>query len=55
MDPNATLQRIIEAAWQGEADELQDAAQDLASWFRNGGFAPTKIILPMDASEVSYA
>lgn len=41
MDPNACLQRILEAALEEEPDELEHAAHDLAEWLRGGGFAPT--------------
>jgi hypothetical protein len=40
MDPNATLERIIDAAVSGDASELMDAAADLANWLRQGGYAP---------------
>ncbi len=41
MDPDAALERIIEAALQGNADELRSAAEDLASWLDADGFHPT--------------
>lgn len=41
MDPDACLARLIEAAADGDADELLYAAEDLAEWLRKGGFAPS--------------
>ncbi len=40
MDPNATVQLIIEAIRTGDADGLADACEDLARWLRAGGFPP---------------
>ena len=41
MDPNACLARLIDAALEGDADDLEAAAADLAEWIRKGGFLPT--------------
>lgn len=43
MDPDATLQNIIDAAVAGEADELRYFANELAGWLDLGGFAPTAL------------
>lgn len=40
IDPNAALQRIIEAATDGDAIELREAAGDLADWLERGGYSP---------------
>lgn len=40
MDPNTVLDAIIEAAVNGESQNLTDAAEDLAAWLDRGGFAP---------------
>ncbi len=48
MDPNATLARIIDAAVAGDADELRDAANDLAVWLTKGGFAPDEPRLTLE-------
>ncbi len=40
MDPDATLARIIDAAVGSDANDLIEAAQDLAEWLDNNGFAP---------------
>lgn len=37
MDANACLERIIYAAQSGDADEIEEAAHDLAEWLRKGG------------------
>lgn len=43
MDPEATLRAIIQAAIDGDADTLREAAQDLAEWLDRGGFAPKEV------------
>ena len=40
MDPNACLERLVDAAVEGDAAELMAAAEDLADWLRKGGFPP---------------
>jgi hypothetical protein len=40
MDPDATLARLLEAAAEGNADEVREAAEDLATWLERGGFPP---------------
>jgi hypothetical protein len=40
MDPDACLARLLDAATRGDADELADAAADLAGWLQRGGFPP---------------
>ncbi len=42
MDPNATLQRIIDAAVAGDIGELVEASIDLAAWLKSGGFPPIR-------------
>lgn len=49
MDPNETLRRILAANGRIGTDEFDQAVEDcenLASWLRNGGFAPN---VPIDA------
>ncbi len=46
MDPNATVSRILEAMNFGEADDMQEAAEDLLSWLRGGGFPPFRLTRP---------
>lgn len=40
MDPNACLQRFIGALIDNDSAEAYAAHLDLATWLRNGGFAP---------------
>lgn len=40
MDPDACLDRLIDAAVAGHAGELAWAAAELAGWLRRGGFPP---------------
>ncbi len=42
MEPNATLDTLIAAALEGEADTLKARAADLVGWLERGGFAPTE-------------
>lgn len=40
MDPNACLDRIIDAAIDGDVEELGYATNELAEWLLKGGAAP---------------
>lgn len=40
MDPNATLDRIIDAFLFNDTEELYWASEDLYGWMHRGGFAP---------------
>jgi hypothetical protein len=40
MDPDACLDRLLDAAVGRDPDTLIDAAVDLAQWLRRGGFPP---------------
>jgi len=40
MDPNATLQRFIEALISGDRQDAREAHQDLTEWLARGGFEP---------------
>ncbi len=40
MDPDATLNELIEAAVNGDTAMLRDAADDLVLWLKRGGFTP---------------
>ncbi len=42
MDPNATLNRLIDAATTRDQDpqDILDAAEDLVDWIDRGGFLP---------------
>lgn len=41
MDPNATIDRLYDIVFEGgDADEARDLAENLRTWFANGGFAP---------------
>jgi len=48
MDPNAVLERVLEAAAKvrqgdlGEASELAEAVEELHGWLSNGGFLPAR-------------
>ena len=39
MDPNATLELIVESALEGNAEALHEATRDLVAWLEGGGFA----------------
>ncbi len=39
-DPDACLQRLIDAAIAGDHAEILEAAEDLATWLKRGGFNP---------------
>jgi hypothetical protein len=40
MDPDACLDRLLDAAVDRDPGELLAAAADLAAWLRRGGFPP---------------
>jgi hypothetical protein len=40
MNPNACLNRFIEAIRDRDHKEMRQAAGDLADWIQRGGFAP---------------
>lgn len=40
MDPNACLERLIQAADDHDHDEVSEAASDLQEWLDTGGFMP---------------
>lgn len=40
MDPNACLQRFVDAIADGDFAEARDAQSDLLGWLARGGFAP---------------
>lgn len=40
MDPDACLDRLLDAAVNRDPTELLAAAADLAAWLRRGGFPP---------------
>lgn len=40
MDPDACLDRLLEAAVNLDPNALLDAAADLAEWLRRGGVPP---------------
>jgi len=40
MDPDACLDRLLDAAVQGDAEAFANAAEDLYEWLQAGGFAP---------------
>ena len=46
MDPNATLQRIFDAAADNDREEYEQAWDDLLEWLRVGGFPPALRELP---------
>ncbi len=50
MDPNAALAALIDAALHGDAETLRQAADDLATWLEQGGFAPNHRVLALAAS-----
>lgn len=41
MDPNACLQRFLDAIEDNEASEAYEAHLDLTAWLRGGGFEPS--------------
>ena len=53
MDPEATLRVIINAACEGDAEQLRESANDLANWIEAGGFAPGRPSEPMRRVERS--
>ena len=48
MDPNSALVRLIDAACDGDTDELMAAAEDLTEWINSGGFKPTARSVMLD-------
>jgi hypothetical protein len=40
MDPNACIQRILDAFRDGDNEELEQAMLDLFNWLKSGGFSP---------------
>lgn len=40
MDPNATIDRIVNAIEDSEFPEAREAIRDLQTWVARGGFAP---------------
>jgi hypothetical protein len=40
MDPDACLDRLLDAATSSDPDELRCAADDLATWLERGGAPP---------------
>ena len=40
MDPNACLDRFIDAVMDRDLDEILEAARDLQGWIAAGGFTP---------------
>jgi hypothetical protein len=42
MDPDATIDRIIDALEDGDDTEAAWALEDLADWLQRGGFWPKK-------------
>lgn len=42
MDPNACLQRIIDALVSDRGLDAIDAHRDLCAWLKSGGFAPRR-------------
>jgi len=40
MDPNATVQRLLEAIDDHDLEAAREAADDLSNWLARGGFAP---------------
>lgn len=55
MDPNATLQLIIDAALEGDSATLLDSARDLAEWLDKGGAAPTRNEIAREALRRDWA
>ena len=49
MDPNACLQRFLNALAAGDRDEVLAALSDLQGWITRGGF------LPADPRKAAYA
>lgn len=43
MDPNACWKRFVDAVQDGDADEAENAAADMAAWLRKGGFVPARL------------
>jgi predicted ATPase len=41
MDPNATLQLLINALEEADMDTAREAARNLAEWVRGGGYMPS--------------
>ena len=40
MDPLACFERLIDALIDGDKDEAEAAARDLAEWINGGGYTP---------------
>jgi hypothetical protein len=49
MDPNAVLQRFLDALASGDRDEATTALSNLQAWIAKGGF------LPADPRKSAYA
>jgi hypothetical protein len=41
MDPDKALLELCEAAFDGDADAFEEAAENLRNWLERGGFAPS--------------
>ena len=53
MDPEATIQRIIDALGSDDYEEAASAGDDLRSWREHGGFVPfgaTQMYLALEAA-----
>ena len=48
MDPQATWQRLLEAYGSCDWAEAKQAAEDLHTWLRGGGFPPQTQSSPMN-------
>lgn len=45
MDPNTTLDNLLDALSDGDRDAAIDACENLADWLLNGGFIPWETAL----------
>lgn len=53
MDPNACIQRAIDALMENEVAEFREAMNDYHTWIKNGGFAASEELLAK--LETTYA
>jgi hypothetical protein len=54
MDPNATLEILLEAAFESDVDTFREAADNLAEWLSKKGFPPEARIAYKVALRVGF-
>jgi len=44
MDPDKTLEELMDAMWKGDKEEAIERLDALSDWLKNGGFMPTNVV-----------